>query len=69
MVDDAIPVRRRTADQGAVLPLPTRCIRYGAGAHESPDPRMCPDVFIVSADPDAEVIRVRMMKGLATDED
>ena len=28
-----------------------------------------PDVFIVSADPDAEVIRVRMMKGLATDED
>jgi len=28
-----------------------------------------PDVFIVSADPDTEVIRVRMMKGLATDED
>ena len=38
------------------------------GAHEYLIPAV-PDVFIVSADPDAEVIRVRMMKGLATDED
>ena len=37
------------------------------GTHEYLIPAV-PDVFIVSADPDAEVIRVRMMKGLATDE-
>ena len=38
------------------------------GAHEYLIPAV-PDVFIVSADPDAEGIRGRMMKGLATDED
>ena len=37
------------------------------GAHEYLIPAV-PEVFIASADPDAGIIRVHMMKGLATDE-
>ena len=37
------------------------------GAHEYLIPAV-PQVFIASVDPDAEIIRVHMMKGLATDE-
>lgn len=37
------------------------------GAHEYLIPAV-PGVFIASIDPEAEIIRVHMMKGLATDE-
>ena len=37
------------------------------GAHEYLIPAV-PEVFIAAIDPEAEIIRVHMMKGLATDE-
>lgn len=60
---------------GAALGKLHRVLHYPAhkvyevrgGAHEYLIPAVR-DVFIASVDADAEVIRVRMMKGLATDE-
>ena len=67
VVDDATGEELGRLDK--VLSYPAHKVyQVRGGAHEYLIPAV-PDVFIVSADPDAEVIRVRMMKGLATDED
>ena len=67
VVDDATGQELGRLDK--VLSYPAhRVYQVRGGAHEYLIPAV-PEVFIVSADPDAEVIRVRMMKGLATDED
>ena len=67
VVDDATGQEIGRLDK--VLSYPAHKVyQVRGGAHENLIPAV-PDVFIVSADPDAEVIRVRMMKGLATDED
>ena len=67
VVDDATGQEIGRLDK--VLSYPAHKVyQVRGGAHEYLIPAV-PDVFIVSADPDAEVIRVRMMKGLATDED
>ena len=67
VVDDATGEELGRLDK--VLSYPAHKVyQVQGGAHEYLIPAV-PDVFIVSADPDAEVIRVRMMKGLATDED
>ena len=67
MGDDATGEELGRLDK--VLSYPAHKVyQVRGGAHEYLIPAV-PDVFIVSADPDAEVIRVRMMKGLATDED
>ena len=67
VVDDATGEEIGRLDK--VLSYPAHKVyQVRGGAHEYLIPAV-PDVFIVSADPDAEVIRVRMMKGLATDED
>lgn len=67
VVDDATGQELGRLDK--VLSYPAHKVyQVRGGAHEYLIPAV-PDVFIVSADPDAEVIRVRMMKGLATDED
>ena len=67
VVDDATGQEIARLDK--VLSYPAHKVyQVRGGAHEYLIPAV-PDVFIVSADPDAEVIRVRMMKGLATDED
>ena len=66
VVDDATGQEIGRLDK--VLSYPAHKVyQVRGGAHEYLIPAV-PDVFIVSADPDAEVIRVRMMKGLATDE-
>ncbi len=66
VVDDATGEELGRLDK--VLSYPAHKVyQVRGGAHEYLIPAV-PDVFIVSADPDAEVIRVRMMKGLATDE-
>ena len=66
VVDDATGEEIGRLDK--VLSYPAHKVyQVRGGAHEYLIPAV-PDVFIVSADPDAEVIRVRMMKGLATDE-
>ena len=67
VVDDATGQEIGRLDK--VLSYPAHKVyQVRGGAHEYLIPAV-PDVFIVSADPDAEVILVRMMKGLATDED
>lgn len=67
VVDDATGEELGRLDK--VLSYPAHKVyQVRGGAHEYLIPAV-PDVFIVSADPDAEVVRVRMMKGLATDED
>ena len=67
VVDDATGQELGRVDK--VLSYPAHKVyQVRGGAHEYLIPAV-PEVFIVSADPDAEVIRVRMMKGLATDED
>ena len=67
VVDDATGQEIGRLDK--VLSYPAHKVyQVRGGAHGYLIPAV-PDVFIVSADPDAEVIRVRMMKGLATDED
>ena len=67
VVDDATGQELGRLDK--VLSYPAHKVyQVRGGAHEYLIPAV-PEVFIVSADPDAEVIRVRMMKGLATDED
>ena len=67
VVDDATGQEIGRLDK--VLSYPAHKVyQVRGGAHEYLIPAV-PDVFIVSADPDAEVIRVRMMKGLAPDED
>lgn len=67
VVDDATGQEIGRLDK--VLSYPAHKVyQVRGGAHEYLIPAV-PDVFIISADPDAEVIRVRMMKGLATDED
>ena len=67
VVDDATGEELGRLDK--VLSYPAHKVyQVRGGAHEYLIPAV-PDVFIVSADPDAEIIRVRMMKGLATDED
>lgn len=67
VVDDATGEELGRLDK--VLSYPAHKVyQVRGGTHEYLIPAV-PDVFIVSADPDAEVIRVRMMKGLATDED
>lgn len=67
VVDDATGQEIGRLDK--VLSYPAHKVyQVRGGAHEYLIPAV-PDVFIVSADPDADVIRVRMMKGLATDED
>ena len=66
VVDDATGQEIGRLDK--VLSYPAHKVyQVRGGAHEYLIPAV-PDVFIVSADPDAEVIRVRMRKGLATDE-
>ena len=66
VVDDATGQEIGRLDK--VLSYPAHKVyQVRGGAHEYLIPAV-PEVFIVSADPDAEVIRVRMMKGLATDE-
>lgn len=66
VVDDATGQEIGRLDK--VLSYPAHKVyQVRGGTHEYLIPAV-PDVFIVSADPDAEVIRVRMMKGLATDE-
>ena len=66
VVDDATGQELGRLDK--VLSYPAHKVyQVRGGAHEYLIPAV-PGVFIVSADPDAEVIRVRMMKGLATDE-
>ena len=66
VVDDATGQEIGRLDK--VLSYPAHKVyQVRGGAHEYLIPAV-PDVFIVSTDPDAEVIRVRMMKGLATDE-
>ena len=66
VVDDATGQEIGRLDK--VLSYPAHKVyQVRGGAHEYLIPAV-PDVFIVSADPDAEVVRVRMMKGLATDE-
>ena len=66
VVDDATGQEIGRLDK--VLSYPAHKVYQVRGdAHEYLIPAV-PDVFIVSADPDAEGIRVRMMKGLATDE-
>ena len=66
VVDDATGQEIGRLDK--VLSYPAHKVyQVRGGAHEYLIPAV-PDVFIVSADPDAEVIRVRLMKGLATEE-
>ena len=66
VVDDATGQELGRLDK--VLSYPAHKVyQVRGGAHEYLIPAV-PEVFIVSADPDAGVIRVRMMKGLATDE-
>ena len=66
VVDDATGQEIGRLDK--VLSYPAHKVyQVRGGAHEYLIPAV-PDVFIVSADPDAEVIRVLMLKGLATDE-
>ena len=66
VVDDATGEELGKLDRVLLYPA-HKVYQVRGGAHEYLIPAV-PDVFIVSADPDAEVIRVRMMKGLATDE-
>jgi len=67
VVDDATGETVGRVDR--VLTYPAHKIyQVRGGGHEYLIPAV-PEVFIVSADPEAEVIRVHMMKGLATDED
>lgn len=66
VVDDATGQELGRLDK--VLSYPAHKVyQVRGGAHEYLIPAV-PEVFIVSADPDAGIIRVRMMKGLATDE-
>lgn len=66
VVDDATGETLGTLDK--VLHYPAHKVyQVRGGAHEYLIPAV-PQVFIASADPDAGVIRVHMMKGLATDE-
>lgn len=66
VVDDATGAELGRLD--AVLHYPAHKVyQVRGGAHEYLIPAV-PGVFIASVDPDAAIIRVHMMKGLATDE-
>lgn len=66
VVDDATGQEIGRLDK--VLSYPAHKVyQVRGGAHEYLIPAV-PEVFIASADPDAGIIRVHMMKGLATDE-
>ena len=63
-----VSIRRTDAKLPKVLHYPAHKVyQVRGGAHEYLIPAV-PEVFIASADPDAGIIRVHMMKGLATDE-
>ena len=66
VVDDATGQEIGRLDK--VLSYPAHKVyQVRGGAHEYLIPAV-PGVFIASIDPEAEIIRVHMMKGLATDE-
>ena len=66
VVDDATGEELGRLDK--VLSYPAHKVyQVRGGAHEYLIPAV-PGVFIASIDPEAEIIRVHMMKGLATDE-
>jgi 16S rRNA processing protein RimM len=65
VLDDASGEELGRVDR--VLTYPAHKIYQVKGAHEYLIPAV-PGVFIASVDPDAGVMRVHLMKGLATDE-
>ena len=66
VVDDATGEELGKLDKVLLYPA-HKVYQVRGGAHEYLIPAV-PGVFIASIDPDAEIIRVHMMKGLATDE-
>ena len=66
VVDDATGEELGKLDRVLLYPA-HKVYQVRGGAHEYLIPAV-PGVFIASIDPEAEIIRVHMMKGLATDE-
>ena len=66
MVDDATGEELGKLDRVLLYPA-HKVYQVRGGAPEYLIPAV-PGVFIASIDPEAEIIRVHMMKGLATDE-
>ena len=66
VVDDATGEALGKLDRVLLYPA-HKVYQVRGGAHEYLIPAV-PGVFIASIDPEAEIIRVHMMKGLATDE-